>query len=111
MFEREGQPAIRGFVVSDAMASSQSRAGLVLATAAVTALLSAAVCVAAILAPAPAAAVPLVVLICVGCPIFAGWEAPMAYACLRASRTGRKQLASLRHSLEQLPEVEHPLGL
>ena len=84
---------------------------LVLAAAALTVALSCAVCVAAILAPAPIVAVPLVVAICVGCPIFAGWEAPLAVACLRADRAGGRALARLRQSLEKLPEIEHPLGL
>jgi hypothetical protein len=61
------------------------------------------------LAP-PSAVVPLVALSCVGCPIFASWEVPGAIASLRADR-GRKALAALRKSLDQLREVEHPLGL
>jgi hypothetical protein len=66
-------------------------------------------CTAAILAPAPAAAVPMVALVCVGCPMFASWEMPIALASLRAQR-GRHALATLRKSLDRLPEVEHPLG-
>jgi len=34
----------------------------------------------------------------------------MALAVLRADRVGRTALSSLRRGLEQLPEVEHPLG-
>ena len=78
-----------------------------------TVLASAAVCVAAVLSPAPAAALPLVVAISVGCPMFACWELPAAVASLRVQRAHRaagKALAKLRHGLEQLPEVEHPLG-
>lgn len=93
---------------------SSRRYQLVLIAALVTALSSAAVCVAAVLAPAPAAALPLVVAICVGCPIFAGWEVPIAVASLRAERADRsrgKALSALRRTLEQLPETEHPLGL
>lgn len=82
---------------------------LVLLAALLTALISAGVCVAAILAPAPAAAIPLVVAICIGCPMFAGWEVPNALAALRANRAG-KALAKLRRSLDRLPETEHPLG-
>jgi hypothetical protein len=92
-------------------ATSCLRPRLVLAVAALSALISAAICVVAVLVPAPAAAVPLVVAVCVGCPIFAGWEAPFAVAALRAERAGGKALAMLRRSLEQLPEIEHPLGL
>ena len=62
------------------------------------------------LVPAPAAAVPLVAVVCVGCPLFATWEVPVAISSLRANRA-RKALARLRESLDQLPEVEHPLGL
>lgn len=83
---------------------------LVLIVAGLTALLSMTVCAVAILAPAPAMAVPLIVTICVGCPLFAAWEAPIAVAVLRADRLGRTALSSLRRSLEQLPEIEHPLG-
>jgi len=82
---------------------------LVLVAALVTVLISAGVCVAAILAPAPAEAIPLVVVICIGCPMFAGWEVPNALAALRANRAG-KALAKLRRSLDRLPETEHPLG-
>jgi hypothetical protein len=86
------------------------RPHLVLLLAVATALASATLCAAAILAPAPSPAVPLVALICVGCPIFASWEVPVAIASLRANR-GHKALVTLRKSLDQLPEVEHPLGL
>jgi len=82
---------------------------LVLLAAVLTALISAGVCVAATLAPAPAVAIPLVVAICIGCPMFAGWEVPNALAALRANRAG-KTLAKLRRSLDRLPETEHPLG-
>jgi len=83
--------------------------GLTLIVALVTALISAGVCTGAILAPAPAVAIPLVVAICIGGPMFAGWEVPNALAALRADRAG-KSLARLRRSLDELPETEHPLG-
>jgi len=83
------------------------RPHFVLFLAVASTLASAALCAAAILAPAPSAVVPLVALICVGCPMFASWEVPVALAALR----GNKALATLRKSLDQLPEVEHPLGL
>jgi hypothetical protein len=89
---------------------ARRRPQLVLLLAVATALASVALCAAAILAPAPAAVVPLVALICVGCPIFATWEVAQAFAALRAAG-GRKAVAMLRKSLDQLPEVEHPLGL
>lgn len=92
---------------------SRSQAGVVVLAAVLTILASAAVCVAAVLAPAPPLALPLVVAICIGCPLFACWELPPAVACLRADRARRtagKALSQLRRRLEQLPEVEHPLG-
>jgi hypothetical protein len=72
--------------------------------------MSAGLSAAAIVAPAPTAVVPLVVVISVGCPIFAVWEVPGAIASMRAEREGDKALAMLRRSLAQLPETEHPLG-
>jgi hypothetical protein len=42
--------------------------------------------------------------------MFAVWEVPGAIASLRADREGGKALATLRRSLAQLPETEHPLG-
>ncbi len=87
-----------------------ARPRLVVLVALVTSMISAGVCVGAILAPAPAVAIPLVVAICVGCPMFAGWEVPNALAALRANRAGNA-LARLRRSLDELPETEHPLGL
>ena len=65
------------------------RPHLVLLRALATVLSCVALCSAAILTPAPAAAVPLVALICVGGPVFASWEVPVALASLRAER-GRK---------------------
>jgi hypothetical protein len=87
----------------------RSRPHLVVIAALVTAVISVAVCVGAILAPAPPAVVPLVVVICVGCPVFAAWDVPVALDSLRANRAG-KALATLRRSLDQLPETEHPFG-
>jgi hypothetical protein len=65
----------------------------------------------AILAPAPAIAVPVVVVTCVGAPIFAAWDAPGAIASLRGKRSDSKALATFRRNLQQLPETPHPLGL
>jgi hypothetical protein len=73
--------------------------------------MSAGLCAAAIVAPAPSAVVPLVVVISVGCPVFAAWEVPGAIASVRAEQERGKALAALRRSLAQLPETEHPLGL
>jgi hypothetical protein len=89
---------------------SRVRRRLVLIVALVTVLSSMAVCAVAILVPAPAPVVPLVVAVCVGGPLFAAWEAPSALAGVRAERVHRRALSSLRRGLDQLPEVEHPLG-
>lgn len=94
-------------------AAPRVRPGLVLVMAVVTALISTAVCVVAVAAPASVAALPLVVLICVGGPIFATWEASAAFSRFRADRAHRhgvRAMASLRSTLDKLPEVEHPLG-
>ena len=89
----------------------RAQPGMLLFTAAFTALICIALCAAAILVPAPPAAVPLIALICIGCPMLAIWEVPRALASLRAQRDGGRAIARLRRSLERLPEVEHPLGL
>jgi hypothetical protein len=91
----------------------QTRPGFVLATALLTVVISVAVCSVAVLTPAPAAVLPLVVVICVVCPILATWEAPVALARFRAERAhraGARAVSRLRRTLDQLPEVEHPLG-
>jgi hypothetical protein len=87
------------------------RAAVTLVAAAATALMSAGLCAAAIVAPAPTPVVPLVVLVSVGCPVFAVWEVPGAIAAVRAERERGRALATLRRTLAQLPETEHPLGL
>jgi hypothetical protein len=88
-----------------------ARAAAKLIAAAATALMCAGLCAAAIVAPAPTPVVPLVVVISVGCPIFAVWEVPEAISSLRAERETGRALATLRRNLAQLPETEHPLGL
>ncbi len=103
--------SFEGSLIVVLRAPKRTRPGLVLAAALLTALVSAGICAGAILAPAPTAAVPLIVATCIGGPIFAGWEAPSALAYARANRAGRTALAQLRRSLRQLPEIEHPLGL
>ena len=87
------------------------RPTMALVAGAMAALISMAVCAAAILVPAPVGAVPFVVAICVGCPLFAGWEVAPAIASRRADRARHRALASLRATLDRLPETEHPLGL
>jgi hypothetical protein len=100
---------LEGYALTARRPAMPAQPGLTLIVALVTALISAAVCTAAILAPAPAVAIPLVVAICIGCPLFAGWEVPNALAALRVNRAD-KALVRLRRSLDELPETEHPLG-
>jgi hypothetical protein len=69
------------------------------------------VCMAAVIARAPAAVAPLVALVCVGCPLVAGWEFPAAMKEIAARRGHGRALAGLRQALDRLPETEHPLGL
>jgi hypothetical protein len=86
------------------------------ATAACLVALVSALCTAGLLAAAvllhpPTAIVPLLVIVCVGCPVVGTWELPPAITALRAKRLShRREIAMLRRSLDQLPEVEHPLG-
>jgi len=100
---------IEDYAFAATKTAAPARPRLVVVAALVTSLISAAVCAGAILAPAPAVAIPFVVAICVGCPIFAVWEVPNAVAALRAKRAG-DALARLRRSLDDLPEIDHPLG-
>ncbi len=109
----EWQPANHSTIFKHDSSTRRSH-GLVLVTALFTVLISVAICALAVLMPAPAPAVPLVVAICVGCPLFAVWDAPVALRAFRTERAGRTAahaLETLRRSLDQLPEVEHPLGL
>jgi hypothetical protein len=90
---------------------SRSQPLLVLLGLSVAALVSAGICVAAIVARAPVAVAPLVAAVCVGGPLFAGWEVPSAVTSWRAERARSRAVAALRRGLKQLPETEHPLGL
>ena len=92
---------------------SGRRMALVYLHGMVTALVCMGVCVAAVVMPAPAGVVPLIAIVCVGCPMLAGWELARA-AAVSPSRRARREaraLADLRRGLARLPEVEHPLGL
>lgn len=84
----------------------------VCAMAAVSLACSAGLCVAAVLLHPPVAVVPLLVLVCVGCPVLGTWELAPALASLRHGRRPSKRaaIAELRRGLAALPEVEHPLG-
>src|SRR3954464_6886728 len=85
------------------------------ALAAATTTVCAALMTAATLARAPAAVIPLAVLVCIGCPLAMSWTLPRAIAVLRAARTrpldDAQALATLRRQLARLPDAKHPLGL
>jgi hypothetical protein len=83
----------------------------------VFAVVTAAVCAvlmsAAALVPAPPAALPVVVTVCIACPMLAAWQASSSLPVLRLGRPrGRldeRALAELRRELDRLPETAHPL--
>jgi hypothetical protein len=84
------------------------------AFAALTVLVSAALLTAAALVPAPPAAIPFLLVACIGGPMVAAWELPDAVAVLRRRRGhGRDARAhdTLLRELAALPERDHPLGL
>jgi hypothetical protein len=60
---------------------------------------------AAALAPAPTALLPLLVLAGVGMPMVVAYELPPAVASLRAHR---RLATAVRRDLAQLPEAAHP---
>lgn len=64
------------------------------------------------LAPAPAAVVPLAIIVCIGCPLGMVWSLRRSIEVLRTPPTPDEQIVvALRRQLDVLPEVEHPLGL
>ena len=72
---------------------------------ALTTVFSAGLLAAAVLVPAPAAVLPFVITLCVGCPMAAAFDLARAVMELRDPQI------ALRRELDRLPEVEHPLGL
>jgi hypothetical protein len=78
---------------------------------ALTLLCAAGLVAAAVLVPAPAAALPAVVVLAVGLPMVAAWELSFMISGLRLARHGGRALAALRRELDALPETRHPLGL
>jgi hypothetical protein len=89
---------------------TRSQPALVLFAAFMTVVTSAVLLTAAILAPAPEAVIPFVVIISIGCPVLASWQIPPVVASLRAKRFARRALSQMHRGLAQLPETEHPLG-
>jgi hypothetical protein len=78
-----------------------------LVSAVLTVVVSAGLLGAAVLVPAPPAALVLVVLVCIGCPMVAAWE----LSRVTAAPAGPPDLRALRRQLDRLPETQHPLGL
>src|SRR3954468_11243769 len=84
--------------------------------AAVSVLVAAVLVAAAMLVPAPAAVLPLVLLVGIGGPMVAARELRPVVRHLRRSRSEATPLdadavALLLQRLDQLPETPHPLGL
>jgi len=84
--------------------STSRRLTLAVVSLALTALAAAALIVAAALVPAPPAALPLLVIACIGAPVGSAFEFSRALAAVR------EPCAQLRRELERLPEAPHPLG-
>jgi hypothetical protein len=78
---------------------------------ALTVLACAGLVSAAVLAPAPPAVLPLIVLVAIGMPMTAAFELPSVLATLRHGHREGRALTRLRRELERLPETHHPLGL
>ena len=89
----------------------RSPPALALVAALLTTLTCAGLCAVAIVGHAPDVVVPLIVAICIGCPMLASWQVPGAVAVLRSRRRGARALAQMRRVLAELPDTEHPLGL
>jgi hypothetical protein len=82
--------------------------------AAVTTVGCAGLLAAAVLVPAPDAALPLLMAVCIACPMLAIYEFASALSHLRRATTGlhdRRAIDDLRRELRRLPETRHPLGL
>ena len=87
---------------------SRRRVVLACVLALIATVASAGILAAAALEPAPVAVLPLVILVCLGCPMLAVWELRPSVAGLRREL---REIAELRRNLDRLPETRHPLGL
>ena len=58
--------------------------------------------------PAPPVILVVVIVVCIGCAMWAGVELSRAIVALAAARRAR---AELRGTLDALPETQHPLDL
>jgi LytS/YehU family sensor histidine kinase len=74
------------------------------AFAALIAVVCGALLAAAALVPAPPAALPVVIVACIGAPMAATYELACALAAVR------EPSAELRRQLDALPETPHPHG-
>jgi hypothetical protein len=81
---------------------------LACAFAAATAVATAGLLGAAALVPAPPVILAVVIVVCIGGAMGAGFELARGVASLRAARRAR---AELRGALDALPETPHPLDL
>jgi hypothetical protein len=66
---------------------------------------------AAVLVPAPAPALPAVVVLGIGMPMVAAWELSFVIGALQHAAHAGRAVAGLRRELDALPETRHPLGL
>jgi hypothetical protein len=91
------------------MAFLRQRRALVLSwlTTIVAALGCAGVLIAAIVVPAPASALGLIVAVSIAFPMLAAWD----LARVTAAAGPRLDLNELRRELDRLPETRHPLDL
>ena len=71
-----------------------------------TALACAGLLTAAILVPAPAAVLVLIVALSIGLPMLATWDLSRVTAA-----SPRLDPVEMRRQLDRLPETQHPLGL
>lgn len=87
------------------------QARLVVIGALLTIVVAAALGVAAIVMGVPNIAVPAILLVSVGGPLFTAWELPAALRALVTRRRARaREIAAWRATLAELPETKHPLG-
>jgi hypothetical protein len=77
-----------------------------------TALLCAALVVAAALVPAPTHLIPAIVVVSIGVPAAVAWQmAHRRFAARHQRPLDEAEVEELLRRLDQLPEVHHPLGL
>ena len=86
------------------MHTDRLRLTLAAISTAFSALFASSVLVAAALVTPPITAVPAIALACIGAPMAATFELARAFSAVREPHD------RLRRELEQLPEVQHPLG-